>query len=540
MKRYMIFVALATVLASCATPKMTNKAGGVQYTCEPEVLTVVNNKVDVSLQLDFPKGYLDKNSLMVFTPVLVYGDKQSTGKPFIYQGETVMANYKVVPENGISHRESFSFDFVPAMEQCTLELRMTLVEGNKRRELKTVKLANGCNVTYRMVQVSGEYELKPDGYERVTRHSTETSILFDVNSSTVKNNSRNRSAVNVYKSYLSDLNVNDRYKITGTEIVAYASPEGGEEYNAKLSDRRANAAVKTWNDMSSGMKADSMAVRSIGQDWEGFKEALENSDIEEKDLILRVLSMYDDPAMRESEIRNLSFIYDDLKKEVFPDLRRATFVVNAEHTGYSDEELIELSEKYLSTLSEPEVLHLATITDDTKSKKYYYRFAGQRFLSETGYYNLAMLSLDENSNEIALVYLDKAGEDADVLNARGVVEMRKGNYAEARTWFLRSESESARKNLGTLCIIEGKYDEAAKLLEGSGSANEALVYILTGQTDKAVASARTDTPRDAYIAAIAYARSGDAAKLEKALEIAGTDPVLAEKAKKDVEFVEFR
>lgn len=535
-------MALAMMFASCATPKkqMTNRADDIQFKCDPEILTVVNDKVEVAMQLTFPKGYFDRKSLMVFTPVIIYPEGQATGKPFIYQGEDVMANYKVVPVKGISHQEKQTFDFVPAMEQCRLELRMTLVTGEKRHDLKTVKLADGCNVTYRMAQISGEYELKPDGYERVTRYSTETSILFDVNSSTVKNTSRNRSAVNVYKSYLSDLNVNDRYKVTGTEIVAYASPEGGEEYNAKLSDRRADAAVKAWNDMSSGMKADSMAVRSIGQDWEGFKEALENSDIEEKDLILRVLSMYDDPAMRESEIRNLSFIYDDLKKEVFPDLRRATFVVNAEHTGYSDEELLELSEKYLSTLSEPEVLHLATINDDVKWKKYYYRFAGQRFLSETGYYNLAMLSLDENSNEIALVYLDKAGEDADVLNARGVVEMRKGRYSEARTYFQRSGSESARKNLGTLSIVEGRYEEAAELLAGSGSANEVLVYILAGQIDKAVAAARTDTPRDAYLAAVAYARHGDDKEFEKALEIAKSDPVLSKKAQKDVEFVDFR
>lgn len=535
-------MALAVVLASCSTPqKQMQKVEDVKYGCDPEVLTVVNDKVEGSLQLTFPKGYFDKRSLMVFTPVIVYQGGQSTGQPFIYQGESVMANYKVVPVSGITHQESFSFAFVPAMEKCTLELRMTLVNGDKRFELKPVKLANGTNVTYRMAQISGEYEFRPDGYERITKHSTETSILFDVNSSTVKNSSRNRSAVNVYKSYLSDLNVNERYKVTGTEIVAYASPEGGEEYNAKLSDRRADAAVRTWNDMSSDMKADTIAVRSMGQDWDGFKEALENSDIEEKDLILRVLSMYSDPAIRESEIRNLSFIYDDLKKEVFPDLRRATFVVNAEHTGYSDEELIELSEKYLSTLSEPEVLHLATITEDPKLRKYYYRFAGQRFLSETGYYNLALMSLDENSNEIALVYLDKAGEDADVLNARGVVEMRKGRYADARTYFLRAGgNRSARENLGTLCIIEGKYDEAAELLAGSGSANEVLAYILTNQIDKAVSAARTDTPRDAYIAAVAYARHGDDRKVEEALEIAKSDPVLAEKMQKDVEFVEFR
>ncbi len=536
-------VAASAILAGCSTPQalMKKNADAISVSSDPQVLVVKNEKIDAIVTMSFPENYFDDMTMMVITPVLVYGDGQlRTGKPFIYQGEKIMANYKVVPKKGIFHHENISFDFLPGMEQCRLELRCTLVHGEKKTTLAPIKVADGCNATYRLVQVSGEYTYKPDGYERVTNHSTETSILFDVNSSTVKNNTHNRNAVSVYKSYLSDIKADDRYEITGTEIVAYASPEGGEKYNAELSDKRASSAVGAWENMSGGATADTMSVRSIGQDWEGFKQALEDSDIEEKDLILRVLSMYSDPAVRESEMKNLSFIYDELKTEVFPSLRRATFVVNAQHTGYSDAELLELAEKHLSMLSEPEVLHLASIVDDMGLKKFYYRYASQRYLSQTGYFNLAMIALDENKNDVALTYLDQVDEDADVLNARGVVELRKGNYEQARKYFLRAENADAKKNLGTLLILSGQYADAAKTLEGSGSGNEVLAYILNDQIDDAVKNANCDSPRDAYIAAIAYARKGDAERVKSALAQASVDPVYAEKCEKDVEFVNYR
>ncbi len=542
-KNILLAVLASAVLAGCATPQsqMKREAGEIEVSCDPEVLIVKDDKIDANITLSFPEGYFDENTMMVITPVLVYGEgQQRTGKPFIYQGEKIMANYKVVPRKGIFHHEALSFDFIPGMEKCRLELRCTLIYGTKKVTLKPIKVADGCNATYRLVQVSGEYAYKPDGYERVTNYSTETSILFDVNSSTVKNNTHNRNAVSVYKSYLSDIKADERYEITGTEIVSYASPEGGEKYNAQLSDKRASSAVDAWKNMSGGASADTMSVRSIGQDWEGFKQALEDSDIEEKDLILRVLSMYSDPAVREAEMKNLSFLYDELKTEVFPSLRRATFVVNAQRTGYSDEELIELADKHLSTLSEPEVLHLASIVEDRGLKKFYYRYASQRYLSQTGYFNLAMMALDENKTDVALTYLDLMDEDSDVLNARGVVELRKGHYDKARTLFLRAATPDAKKNLGTLLILSGQYDEAAEQLSGTGSSNEVLAYILSGQIDKAVAHADCSSPRDAYIAAIAYARNGDAAAVKKALAQAGVDPVYAEKSEKDVEFVNYR
>ena len=543
MKAIKILLAAALVLsvASCSSQKPVNKGGaGLDVICEPHILEVVGGKVDAAITITFPEDYLKTNAMMVTTPVIVYSGGQRTGNPFIYQGEQIKANYRVIPLKGGKHTRKVSFDFVSGMEQCTLELQCKLMINGKEVALPAIKVADGCIATYRLADLSGEYSLKPDGFQRVSSYTTETSILFDVNSSQVKSNSQNKNALEVYKSYLRELENDPRYNVTSAEIVAYASPEGGVDLNDKLSENRAKAAEQTWTQMGAGL-SDSIKVSSVGQDWEGFKEAMANSDIEDKDLILRVLSMYSDPEVREAEIKNLSFIYEDIKKDVFPGLRRASFVVSAEHTGYSDDELREIAEKQLIMLSEAEILHLASVTEDREHQKYYYRATTERWGSNTGFYDLATLALDENKIEVALAYLTHTDEaDPDVMNLLGVIEMRRGRYAEALNYFEASGTDDAKKNAGSAKIALGDYAAAAEALAGTGSRNEVLAYILAGQAEKAAAAATDDTPRDSYLAAVAAARMGNASGVKQHLAKASEDPVYAEKAAKDAEFADFR
>ena len=542
MKAIKILFAAAIVLAAaaCSSQKpVSNDGNGFSVTCEPHILEVVGGKVDAAVTLNFPAEYLKANAMMVTTPVIVYAEGKRTGPSYIYQGEQIKANYRVIPLKGGKHTQNVSFDFVSGMEQCVLELQCKFVVGGREVAMPPVKVADGCIATYRLADLGGEYAPKPDGFERISNYTTETSILFDVNSSDVKNNQQNKNALEVYKSYLRDIERDPRYNVTGAEIVAYASPEGGVDLNDKLSENRAKSAEKTWSRMSAGL-SDSIKVSSVGQDWEGFKEAMANSDIEDKDLILRVLSMYSDPEVREAEIKNLSFIYEDIKKDVFPGLRRASFVVNAEHTGYSDEELKEMAEQQLILLSEPEILHLASISEDRDNKKYYYRVTTERWGSNAGYYDLATLAMDENKLEVALAYLTHTDEtDPDVLNLLGVIEMRRGRYEEALKYFELSGSEDAGKNTGTVKIATGDYTAAAEALAGTGSRNEALALILAGQADKAAAMG-CESARDHYVAAVAAARLGDAAGVKEHLAKAAEDPVYAEKAAKDAEFADFR
>ena len=487
MKAIKILLASALALAAvaCSSQKpLTNAASELGITCEPHILEVVGGKVDADITINFPAGFLKANAMLVTTPVIVFADGQRTGQAYIYQGEQIKANYRVIPLTGGQHTQHASFDFVNGMEQCVLELQSKLVIAGKERNLPAIKVADGCIATYRLADLGGEFSQKPDGFERVSTYSTETSILFDVNSSDVRNNAQNKNALEVYKSYLRELQNDPRYNVTSAEIVAYASPEGGVDLNDKLSEDRAKSAEKTWTRMGNGL-SDSIKVSSVGQDWEGFKEAMANSDIEDKDLILRVLSMYSDPEVREAEIKNLSFIYEDIKKDVFPGLRRASFVVNAEHTGYSDEELAEIAKQQLIMLSEPEILHLAAISEDRDNQKYYLRATTERWGSNTGYYDLAALALEEDKIDVALAYLTHTNEaDPDVLNLLGVIEMRRGRYQEALNYFEMSGTEDAKKNAGSAKIAMGDYTAAAEALAGTGSRNEALALILAGQADK--------------------------------------------------------
>jgi len=531
----------AFTAAACSSQKqVSGGADTIGVTCTPKVLEVVSDKINADIDITFPSGYFKTNSMMVLTPVLVYSDGQRTGKAVIYQGEKIKANYRVIPLSGGKHTQNVSFDFVKGMEQSVLELQCKLMVGDKTIDLPSIKVADGCIATYKLADLGGEFALKDDGFQQVTTHTTETSIMFDVNSSYVKNDAINNNALAVYKSYLKEIQNNPRYNVTGAEIVAYASPEGGVDLNDKLSQDRATSAKQTWNKVSGGLSED-IQIKGVGQDWEGFKEAMENSDIEDKDLILRVLSMYSDPDVREQEIKNLSFIYEDIKKDVFPGLRRASFVVNAEHTGYSDEELQELAVKQLATLSEPEILHLGTITEDRDSKKYYYRVTTERWGSNAGYYNLAAMALEEGKTEVALAYLTHTDEgDPDVLNLLGAIEMRRGKYESAKNYFELSGTDDAKKNLGSMKIATGEYEAAAEALAGTGSCNEALALILAGKADQAASVSGDATARDSYISAIASARTGDAEGVKKHLSKAQQDPVYAEKAAKDVEFADYR
>ena len=531
----------AFTAAACSSQKqVSGGADTIGVTCTPKVLEVVSDKISADIDITFPSGYFKTNSMMVLTPVLVYSDGQRTGKAVIYQGEKIKANYRVIPLSGGKHTQNVSFDFVKGMEQSVLELQCKLMVGDKTIDLPSIKVADGCIATYKLADLGGEFALKDDGFQQVTTHTTETSIMFDVNSSYVKNDAINNNALAVYKSYLKEIQNNPRYNVTGAEIVAYASPEGGVDLNDKLSQDRATSAKQTWNKVSGGLSED-IQIKGVGQDWEGFKEAMENSDIEDKDLILRVLSMYSDPDVREQEIKNLSFIYEDIKKDVFPGLRRASFVVNAEHTGYSDEELQELAVKQLATLSEPEILHLGTITEDRDSKKYYYRVTTERWGSNAGYYNLAAMALEEGKTEVALAYLTHTDEgDPDVLNLLGAIEMRRGKYESAKNYFELSGTNDAKKNLGSMKIATGEYEAAAEALAGTGSCNEALALILAGKADQAASVSGDATARDSYISAIASARTGDAEGVKKHLSKAQQDPVYAEKAAKDVEFADYR
>ena len=544
MKKFTGFLALCAMVlafASCSASRAEQMklAEKVSVSSNPEVLALVGDKIPADITVTFPAKYFHPAAILEVTPVLVYEGGEQVGKTFKYQGEKVKDNYRVIASNvDNSVTEKVAFDYVPGVEKSYLELRSVAYYKNKTIEIPAIKVADGCNVTQLFASTEGEYSFKKDDYKEVISESAEGQVMYDYNSATIKRSELRSDSVKELQAALDEIASDPRYTVTGTRVVAYASPEGGQQYNAKLSDKRAESAKKAWDKVTGGMKTDDIQVKSMGQDWDGFKEAVQNSNIEDKELILRVLSMYSDPAVRESEIRNMSKVYTEINKNVFPELRRARFIADVNYKNFSDDELKELADKAVDVLDEEGLLRVASITSNADRKAELYKMAVSKFGSDRAQFNLAVLSLNAGKPDQAASLLKKVSKvDGDVNNALGVCELQKGNLDAAADFFRKAGTTEAKANLGTIDILKGNYDAAVKNLEGTGSYNLAVAYILTNQLDKAEKSITCKCARSNYLRAVIAARRGNSSDVEKYLAQTGK---MKEKAEKDVEFADFR
>lgn len=544
MKKFTGFLALCAMVlafASCSASRAEQMklAEKVSVSSNPEVLALVGDKIPADITVTFPAKYFHPAAILEVTPVLVYEGGEQVGKTFKYQGEKVKDNYRVIASNvDNSVTEKVAFDYVPGVEKSYLELRSVAYYKNKTIEIPAIKVADGCNVTQLLASTEGEYSFKKDDYKEVISESAEGQVMYDYNSATIKRSELRSDSVKELQAALDEIASDPRYTVTGTRVVAYASPEGGQQYNAKLSDKRAESAKKAWDKVTGGMKTDDIQVKSMGQDWDGFKEAVQNSNIEDKELILRVLSMYSDPAVRESEIRNMSKVYTEINKNVFPELRRARFIADVDYKNFSDDELKELADKAVDVLDEEGLLRVASITSNADRKAELYKMAVSKFGSDRAQFNLAVLSLNAGKPDQAASLLKKVSKvDGDVNNALGVCELQKGNLDAAADFFRKAGTTEAKANLGTIDILKGDYSAAVKNLEGTGSHNLAVAYILTNQLDKAEKSITCKCARSNYLRAVIAARRGNSSDVEKYLAQTGK---MKEKAEKDVEFADFR
>ena len=547
MKANRILAAAALiVLAACnknSAQQMADASSKVGVSCVPEVLTVINNTIPVSITVDYPAAYFAPESKLAVTPVIVYEGGEAAGPVFYYQGSAVRENNKEISADGGSVVESFTIPYVDGMKKCYLELRSVASYKDKSITLPSRKVADGVILTGNGFDTTGYFDYKEDGYQHTTVKTSEAQIHYDVNSSTVKSSEISGGSFKTYKEELAELAENDRARIKDVKIISYASPEGGEERNNKLSSERSNAAKKAWDSVSKDLDgAAAPDVKSVGQDWEGFQEAVAKSDIEDKDLILRVLSMYNDPEVRESEIRNMSQIFTELKKEVLPELRRSRFVTEVEYENYTDAELQRLADrKLLYLVDEPAVLRIAATSEDPERKELIYRAAAERFNSQVGKYDLAILKLEQGKHAVTEMYLEqmKDQNDPDVLNALGVVELRRGNFDKAAEFFEKSGNAASVKNLGIVALSKGDYTTAADKLKGAADVNEAIANIMCGDLDAAEKALKNDESAQAdYYRAVVSARRGKLKDAKKMLDSAcEKDPSLREKALKDIEFV---
>ena len=537
--RILAAAAMIAAAASCASlDKMAQMAENVKVTCDPGVLEAVNGSIDAQVAVTYPEGYFNPKAILEVTPVIVYPGGEAKMKPFYYQGEKVKDNFKVVSANGQTVKERVHFDYVEGMEKCHLELRGVARKGDKFVNLPAKKVADGLNTTYMLVKRDGFVTPKADAYQEVISSTAEGQIKYLVNSADVRNSELKGQSIKDFLATIDQINADERTSITGTEILAYASPEGPENKNNELADKRYTSANKALREMGKKHDISEATVRSLGEDWEGFQKLVKESDIEDKELILRVLSMYSDPAVRENEIRNMSQVFTALKGEVLPELRRARLIANVEYQNYTSEELLKLLNDNADVLDEEALLRTATLVKNNDQKEEIYKRAANKFNSERAQFNLASLYLTEGKLAKAEEALGKTNaNDPDVINALGVIALRKDDLATAANYFRRANTPDAKKNLGIVQILTGDYDAAAQTLADVDGCchNTVLAYILTDQLDKAAKTVSCKDQKVTYLKAIIAARRGNAAGVKENLG-AITNAALLDRAANDVEF----
>ena len=545
-KAVKIFAAAILVLGAVAcssAKKMAELADNVIVNCDPAVLECVAGNIDPTVTVTYPANYFHPKAILEVTPVIVYDGGEAKMAPLMYQGEKVKDNYKVVPKAGGTVTEKLHFNFVEGMEKSHLELRGVASYKGKSIKLPTKKVADGVNTTYMLVKGSGQVPMKADGYEAILKQTAEGQILYKINSADVQNNQLKGQSIKNFQNALDEIKNNERKTLVGTEVVAYASPDGGEKLNRKLSDNRSKTADKAWTKVVKGKEVTDPEVKSIGQDWEGFQELVQNSDIRDKDLILRVLSMYSDPAVRESEIKNMSSVYTELKNDVLPELRRARFIANVEFKNYTADELVKMIDDDIDVLDEPALLHAATLVNDLDKKVKLYNKAINKYDSDAARFNLGTAYLNAGDlNNAAKAFANVETKDADLNNALGVIALRKGDYDTASSYFKKAGTDIAKANQGVIDILSGNYDKAVENLKDAPGCcnNTVLAYLLTNQLDKAKSSAKCKDANVTYLKAVIAARQGNMDEVKANLDqLAKQDKALAERATKDVEFAEY-
>ncbi len=545
-KAIKILAAAAMVLSAVAcssAKKMAELADNVIVKCDPAVLECIGGNIDPTVSVTYPANYFHPKAILEVTPVIVYEGGEAKMAPLMYQGEKVKDNYKVVPKAGSTITEKLHFNFVDGMEQSHLELRGVAKYKGKSIKLPTKKVADGVNTTYMLVKGAGLVPMKADGYEAILKQTAEGQILYRINSSEVQARQLKGQSIKDFQDALDEIKNNERKTLVGTEVVAYASPDGGERLNQKLSDNRSKTADKAWTKIVKGKEVTDPEVRSIGEDWEGFQELVQNSNIQDKDLILRVLSMYSDPAVRESEIKNMSSVYSELKNDILPELRRARFIANVEFKNYTPDELLEMINNNSEVLDEPALLKSATLVKDLDSKVKLYNKAISKFDSDAARFNLGTAYLNAGDlKNAAKAFAAVETKDADLDNALGVLALRNGDLASAANYFKKAGNDVAKTNQGIIDICTGNYDKAVQDLKDAKGCchNTVLAYILTNQLDKAKAAAHCGDPKVTYLKAIIAARQGKMDEVKTLLdEVAKADKTLAARAAKDVEFAEY-
>lgn len=550
-KLYLPLVALL-VLAFSSCSKM-GELSSDYFTTNPEVLEAVAGKVPVTITGKFPEKYFKKNATVEVTPVLRWDGGEAKSQPATFQGEKVQGNDQTISyKMGGTYTMKANFDYVPEMAKSELYLDFKIKRGSKEYTIPSVKIADGVIATSELPTVnSANPAYSADAYQRIIQQAKEAQIMFLIQQANVRASELKSDSLKAFNKQVATVAGDTKnYALKNIEVSAYASPDGGVDYNTGLAENRQNNTQKYLNDeLKKGKINTQVDTKYTAQDWDGFQELVSKSNIQDKDLILRVLSMYQDPEQRETEIKNISSVYKTLADEILPQLRRARLTANYDVIGRSDEEINEAFDKDASVLSNEELLYAATLTNDNARKEAIYKKTIEMYPNDArAYNNLGKLAYSAGDKAAAEKYfkqaLSKNANSAEANTNLGLVELAKGNVANAENYLSKSSgADSANEALGNLYIKQGQYDRAVAAFGDTKSNSAALAQILAKDYNKAKNTLNEVKNPDAYtdyLMAIVGARTNNADLVKSSMaKVAKKDATLAAKAQLDREFSKY-
>ena len=541
--------ASSLLLASCAS-KFKISSTGVNV--DPNPLTVQGDAVKTRINFAFPKKSFPKKGTLRITPVLRYAGGEKWGKAYDYQGDDVYGNEQVVfYKSGANAVLDFAVPYTPQMQKSELYLTFNGKVGKKAQKISAMKVADGVNATETLATVEGILPaIAPHGFQRVVKEMYDADILFQIQQANVRGSEINKEDVEEWRYTVQNAKETPNQNVS-VEVQSYASPDGGKKLNEKLSENRernTTAALKK-EFKKQDMAGVAIDAHYTAQDWEGFRTLVEKSDLPDKDLVLRVLSMYPDPESREREIKNISVVFKQLADNILPKLRRSRLIANVEIIGKSDAEIQEFIAKAPGHLSAEELLYAAELTNSTAEKMRIYQIANQIFKKDyRAYNNIGALYFAQGKIKDAEAWFNKAAtlQDNEVTKLnRGLIALYHGDKEKAQDMISAAiNTPELGQALAYLYLKQGEYMKAETAFGETVSNNAAVAQLLNGNYAKALKTLQKITTPSAtteLIRGIIAARTNDNNGVITALKSAiALDGSVAYQIADNLEFAKYK
>ncbi len=539
------------LLSSCGgLNRMQRNADEVRYDVTPEILEAHASEVEAAIRGTYPDRYFHRNVILELTPVIVHAGGETELNTLTLQGENVTDNHQVISRDGGRFNYVDKVPFDEDMRVSELILRVTGHQGNRTSEFEPVKLADGVIATSMLVMKDPRPVLALDQFRRVIPETKEAELFYLINRAEVRASELRSERIQGLGEFLKEAADDERIVLNQAGIRAYASPDGPLNFNERLAEQRKETSNKVMSDKMEEatfeITENFYETMALGEDWEGFRKMVEESDIADRQLILRVLSMYSDPEVREEEIRNMTAVFEELAEKVLPKLRRAVMAVDFERVGYCDDEIQEVFASDPDRLNLEELLYTATLLDDYNMKLRAYQAAARNFPNcNRAHNNVGYVQLKLNNVSAAKSSFQSAQrikDDDIVKNNLGAVALMEGNIDQAEEYFrsVASPTSETNYNLGIVSIIKADYDAAESYFGNTCEVNTALAKMLNNNNDDAVRilnCVEDPCPMTYYLKAIVGARTDDTNMLFDNLRTAvDMAEDLKEDAKTNMEF----